>query len=222
MVKNQILPNNVKDRDLIDALLEIKKELFVPKKEMDLVYSDRDILIKNQRNIIRTFVVAKMLDKCNFKKNNTILVIGCLTGYTLAIVSRLVNYVFGIDNDKNLTQIANENINNLNILNCSVFYKKDLTTGLEKNAPYDKIFIEGSIRKVPDYLVKQLKDDGEIFTVIKNNEDNYIGEFVRGLKVDSGISIEKFFNTNVNELKDFIIWDYEHEILFYFISFAYI
>ena len=68
MVKNQILPNNVKDKDLIDALLEIKKELFVPKKEMDLVYSDRDILIKNQRNIIRTFVVAKMLDKCNFKK----------------------------------------------------------------------------------------------------------------------------------------------------------
>ncbi len=207
MVKNQILPNNVKNRDLIDALLEIKKELFVPKKEMDLVYSDRDILIKNQRNIIRTFVVAKMLDKCNFKKNNTILVIGCLTGYTLAIVSRLVNYVFGIDNDKNLTQIANENINNLNILNCSVFYKKDLTTGLEKNAPYDKIFIEGSIRKVPDYLVKQLKDDGEIFTVIKNNEDNYIGEFVRGLKVDSGISIEKFFNTNINELEDFMIWD---------------
>ena len=205
MVKNQILPNNVKDRDLIDALLEIKKELFVPKKEMDLVYSDRDILIKNQRNIIRTFVVAKMLDKCNFKKNNTILVIGCLTGYTLAIVSRLVNYVFGIDNDKNLTQIANENINNLNILNCSVFYKKDLTTGLEKNAPYDKIFIEGSIRKVPDYLVKQLKDDGEIFTVIKNNEDNYIGEFIRGLKVDSGISIEKFFNTNINELEDFMI-----------------
>jgi len=205
MVKNQILPNNVKDRDLIDALLEIKKELFVPKKEMDLVYSDRDIIIKNQRNIIRTFVVAKMLDKCNFKKNNTILVIGCLTGYTLAIVSRLVNYVFGIDNDKNLTQIANENINNLNILNCSVFYKKDLTTGLEKNAPYDKIFIEGSIRKVPDYLVKQLKDDGEIFTVIKNNEDNYIGEFVRGLKVDSGISIEKFFNTNINELEDFMI-----------------
>ena len=222
MVKNQILPNNVKDRDLIDALFEVKKELFVPKKDMDLVYSDRDILIDNERNIIRTFVVAKMLDKCNFKKNNTILVIGCLTGYTLAIISKLVNYVFGVDNDKKLTQIANENINNLNILNCSVFYKKDLSTGLEKSAPYDKIFIEGSIEKVPDNLLKQLKDDGEIFTVIKSKEDDYIGEFVRGLKVDSGISIEKFFNTNINELKDFIIWDYEHENIFYFICSTYI
>ena len=215
MVKNQILPNNVKDRGLIDAFLEIKKELFVPRKDLDLVYSDSDILINNERNIIRTFVIAKMLDKCNFEKNNTILVIGCLTGYTLAIISKLVNYVFGVDNDKELTQIANENINNLNILNCSVFYKKDLSTGLEKNAPYDKIFIEGSVEKVPDNLLKQLKENGEIFTVIKSREDNYVGEFVRGLKVDSGISIEKFFNTNVNELKDFIIWDYEHANIFY-------
>ncbi len=205
MVKNQVLPNNVKNRELIDALLEIKKELFVPTKDMDLVYSDRDILVSHERNIIRTFVIAKMLDKCNFQKDNTILVIGCLTGYTLAIISRLVNYVFGVDNDKNLTEIAVQNINNLNILNCSVFYKKDLSAGLEKSAPYDKIFIEGSVEKVPDTLLKQLKEDGEIFTVIKNKEDNYVGEFIRGLKVDSGISIEKFFNTNVNVLKDFII-----------------
>jgi protein-L-isoaspartate(D-aspartate) O-methyltransferase len=205
MVKNQVLPNNVKNKDLIDALLEIKKELFVPTKDMDLVYTDRDILVSHERNIIRTFVIAKMLDKCNFQKDNTILVIGCLTGYTLAIVSRLVNYVFGVDNDKNLTQIAVQNINNLNILNCSVFYKKDLSTGLEKSAPFDKIFIEGSVEKVPDHLLKQLKEDGEIFTVIKNKEDNYVGEFIRGLKVESGISIEKFFNTNVNVLKDFII-----------------
>ena len=205
MVKNQVLPNNVKNRELIDALLEIKKELFVPTKDMDLVYSDRDILVSHERNIIRTFVIAKMLDKCNFQKDNTILVIGCLTGYTLAIISRLVNYVFGVDNDKNLTEIAVQNINNLNILNCSVFYKKDLSTGLEKSAPFDKIFIEGSVEKVPDHLLKQLKEDGEIFTVIKNKEDNYVGEFIRGLKVESGISIEKFFNTNVNVLKDFII-----------------
>ena len=205
MVKNQVLPNNVKNRELIDALLEIKKELFVPTKDMDLVYSDRDILVSRERNIIRTFVIAKMLDKCNFQKDNTILVIGCLTGYTLAIISRLVNYVFGVDNDKNLTEIAVQNINNLNILNCSVFYKKDLSAGLEKSAPYDKIFIEGSVEKVPDNLLKQLIEDGEIFTVIKNKEDNYVGEFIRGLKVESGISIEKFFNTNVNVLKDFII-----------------
>ena len=58
MVKNQVLPNNVKNRELIDALLEIKKELFVPTEYMDLVYSDRDILVSHERNIIRTFVIC--------------------------------------------------------------------------------------------------------------------------------------------------------------------
>ena len=124
-----------------------------------------------------------------------------LTGYTLAIISRLVNYVFGVDNDKNLTQIANENINNLNILNCSVFYKKDLSTGLEKNAPYDKIFIEGSVEKVPDNLLKQLKDDGEIFTVIKNKEDNHVGEFVRGLRLTLEFPLKSFLIQMLMNLK---------------------
>ena len=124
MVKNQVLPNNVKDKSLIDAILNTKKELFVPKNFHDLTYSDSDIKIIEKRFLIRTFILAKMLDKCSFSKNDTILVIGCLTGYTLAIVSFLVGYVFGIDNDKKIIDEANKNINQLNILNCSVFFKK--------------------------------------------------------------------------------------------------
>ena len=102
MVKNQILPNNVKDKELINAFISIKKEFLFLKIFMILVYSDSDILIDEKRYLTRTFVVAKMLDKCSLSKNNSILVIGCLTGYTLAILSKLVNYVFGIDNEKTI------------------------------------------------------------------------------------------------------------------------
>ena len=154
--------------------------------------------------------MAKMFEKCKFSKNDSILVVGCLTGYSLAILSNLVSYVFGIDNEKNVVEEANYNINFLNILNCSVFYKKDLSNGLNRNAPYDKIFIEGAVKSIPQNIVKQLKDDGQIFTVIKNDE--FIGEFVRGIKVKSGLSFENLFITNVNELEDFIIWDYVNEI----------
>ena len=53
--------------------------------------------------------------------------------------------------------------------------------GNSKNSPYDKIFIEGSIKSLPKILVKQLKENGEIYTVLK--DDDYVGEFVRGQKV---------------------------------------
>ena len=105
MVKNQILPNNVQGKELINAFMSIKKELFVPKKFHDLVYSDADIMINEKRALIRTFIMAKMFEKCKFSKNDSILVVGCLTGYSLAILSSLVSYVFGIDNEKNVVDL---------------------------------------------------------------------------------------------------------------------
>ena len=203
MIKSQILPNNVRNKVLIDSISNLKKELFVPREFYDITYSDSDILITKERTLIRTFIMAKMFDYCNFNKNDTILVVGCLTGYSLAILSNLVSYVFGIENDKEIVTKANNNLNNLNILNCSVIYKKDLSIGLSKNAPFDKIFIEGAISEIPDVLIKQLKENGEIFTVINNDE--YVGDFVRALKIDSSISIEKIFNTSINTIKDFVI-----------------
>ena len=203
MIKSQILPNNVRNKVLIDSISNLKKELFIPKEFYDITYSDSDILITKERTLIRTFIMAKMFEYCNFNKNDTILVVGCLTGYSLAILSNLVSYVFGIENDKEIVTKANNNLNNLNILNCSVIYKKDLSIGLSKNAPFDKIFIEGAISEIPDVLIKQLKENGEIFTVINNDE--YVGDFVRALKIDSSISIEKIFNTSINTIKDFVI-----------------
>ena len=203
MIKSQLLPNNVRNKVLIDSISNLKKELFVPREFYDITYSDSDILITKERTLIRTFIMAKMFEYCNFNKNDTILVVGCLTGYSLAILSNLVSYVFGIENDKEIVTKANNNLNNLNILNCSVIYKKDLSIGLSKNAPFDKIFIEGAISEIPDVLIKQLKENGEIFTVINNDE--YVGDFVRALKIDSSISIEKIFNTSINTIKDFVI-----------------
>ena len=117
MVKSQILPNKVKNKDLIDAIINIRKELFIPKEYHDITYSDSDIHISNHRNLIRTFIMARMFENCNFKKDDSILVVGCLTGYSLAILSHLVGYVFGIENDKEIVDLATKNLNNLNILN---------------------------------------------------------------------------------------------------------
>ena len=202
MVNNQLLPNGVKNPDLIDSFDNTKKELFVPDDQKDIVYSDSDILISSNRYLIRTFVLAKMFDNCSFEKDDSVLVIGCLTGYSVAILSNLVSYVFGIENNKGLVDQANKNLTNMGYLNCSVFFKSNLISGNNKNSPYDKIFIEGSVKSIPDVLVKQLKDNGEIYTVLK--EDDYIGEFVRGKKINSLISFTKIFNTNLFELKDFI------------------
>jgi protein-L-isoaspartate(D-aspartate) O-methyltransferase len=151
-----------------------------------------------------------MFDNCNFSKDDSVLIIGCLSGYSMALLSNMVNYIFGIENDKKLVDKANKTLSFLNCHNCSVFFRKDLSYGLSKNAPYDKIFIEGSVNFVPKDLVKQLKEDGEIFTVLENNNKS-IGEFVRGIKIDSSLSFSSLFDTSVNLLADFIIEENDYE-----------
>ena len=209
MVNNQILPNGVKNSDLIDSFDSIKKELFVPDSEKDIVYSDADIKIADDRYLVRSFVLAKMFEYCNFSKEDSVLVVGCLTGYSVAILSNIVNYVFGIENNRKFVDQANKNLSMLGYLNCSIFFRSNLISGNSKNSPYDKIFIEGGIEEVPASLIKQLKEDGEIYTVLK--EDENIGEFVKGQKVGSMISFTKLFNTNLFELKDFIIQENGYE-----------
>ena len=209
MVNNQLLPNGVKDLDLIESFDNTKKELFVPDSEKEVAYSDSDILISPDRYLVRTFVLAKMFEYCSFSKDDSVLVIGCLTGYSVAIISNLVSYVFGVENCKKLVERANSVLSHMGCLNTSVFYKSNLVLGNNKNSPYDKIFIEGAVKSVPKVLIKQLKDNGEIYTVLK--EDDYIGEFVRGKKIDSFISFTKLFNTHLYELSDFIIQENGYE-----------
>ncbi len=209
MVNNQLLPNGVKNLDLIESFDNTKKELFVPDSEKEVVYSDSDILISKNRYLVRSFVLAKMFEHCSFSKDDSVLVIGCLTGYSVAIISNLVSYVFGVENCKKLVEQANSILSSMGCLNTSVFFKSNLILGNNKNSPYDKIFIEGAVKSIPKVLVKQLKDNGEIYTVLK--EDDYIGEFVRGQKVDSIISFTKLFNTNLYELTDFIIQENDYE-----------
>ena len=147
MVNNQILPNGVKDLDLINSFDVIKKELFVPNANKEVVYSDSDIKLTPKRFMVRTFILAKMFDHCSFSKNDSILVVGCLTGYSMAILSKLVSYVFGIENNKKLVDIANETLSQIGCLNCSVFFRSNLVSGNTKNSPYDKIFLTFSVEQ---------------------------------------------------------------------------
>jgi len=202
MVKSQIMPVGVKKKDLLDSFYKIRRELFISGNDRDLIYSDSDIRFSSDRYFMRSFLMAKMFEYCNFSKEDKVLVIGCLTGYSVAILSNLVGYVFAIENDKKIVELANQTLSEMSLLNCSVYYKNRLSTGNSRNQPFDKIFIEGSVSHIPENLVKQLKEDGEIYTVIKNI-DEPVGFFVRGLKIKNDVSFTKIFNTNVCNLNDF-------------------
>ena len=152
--------------------MSILKGTFYNNWKCDLIYCS-DVKFNNDRNFIRSFLLAKMFEQCNFSKDDKICV-GCLTGYSVAILSNLVGYVFATENDKKTVELANKTLYELNLLNCSVHYKSRLNHGNSKNAPYDNIYwVRLSIMSI----VNQLKENGKIYTVIKNVDES-IGFFV--------------------------------------------
>ena len=201
MVNNQIITNKVINSILIDAILDLEKERFIPSSMASLTYSDSEIPFNSTRSLMKTFVFAKMVEFCDVKQNDSILVIGCLTGYSVAILSKLAGYVFGLDDNKDFTKRANKLLGEIACHNCSVSHG-DLRDGLKKNRPFDKIIIEGAVESIPENITDQLKDGGRIFAIFKD-EKSFNGQFMLGLKVDGLISYRHLFDANARNLEAF-------------------
>ena len=202
MIKNQIITNQVNSQSLIDAISEIERERFVPSESHAIAYSDSNILIKNKRFLMKAFIFAKMIQNCNIKNKDSILVIGCLTGYSVAIISKLCGYAFGVENDYDMVAKANNTLSSIGCLNCSVSYS-NLQDGYKKNAPYDKIIIEGGIEFVPKAILEQIREGGEIFFMMKK-DNGIIYEFTLGIKANNIVSYRPIFTCNSILLDDFI------------------
>ena len=109
MVDCQILPNQVDDKRIIDALLEIPRERFVPDSLSGIAYVDENIPVGHGRCIMEAMVIARMLQMASLSSDDMVLTIGCGTGYAVSILAKIVDTVVAVESDKVLLQKAAEN-----------------------------------------------------------------------------------------------------------------
>src|SRR6185437_16725515 len=96
MVDCQVRPSDVTDNRIIDAMLEVPREVFVPQNQRPLAYLDLDLDVGEQgakRFLIKSAVTARMLQAAEIKPGDNVLVVGCATGYTAAIVAKFASQV---------------------------------------------------------------------------------------------------------------------------------
>jgi len=163
MVKCQILPENVTNPRLIEAFLKIPREKFVPRQLAHIAYMDSNFPFNVGRVLLRPATLARILEALDPKPSDNILYIAGGTGYGAAILSWLVSHVVALDSEDILTREAERLVEELNLSSVEVVYGP-LQEGWDKEAPYDKMIIEGSIGEIPESLDLQLKEEGEIIT----------------------------------------------------------
>src|SRR6476619_15915 len=92
MVDGQVRPSDVTDIRIIDAMLAVPRETFVPENKRALAYLDLDLDVSEggsaRHFLIKPAVLAKMLQAAEIRETDHVLVVGCATGYAAAVIAR--------------------------------------------------------------------------------------------------------------------------------------
>lgn len=173
MVEGQIRPNKVTDPRLVEAMLDIPREVFVPKAARGVAYVDKDIAIGNGRYMLEPMVFARMLQEVGVDETDVVLDIGCGSGYSTAVLARLAATVVGVESDAELAQRATEALAQSGAANATVV-TGPLPEGNPAQAPYDVIVIEGLVAEVPAAITGQLAEGGRLIAAVMG--DRGVGE----------------------------------------------
>ena len=203
MVDNQIRTTDVTDLAVIDAFLTVPREAFVPAARQVLAYIDEDQLLESEgdqpRYLMEPSPFAKLVQLAGVKKTDVVLDVGCGTGYSAAILSKLAGSVIGLESDSVLSAAATTRLAELGYDNV-VIVSGELPAGYPSEAPYDVILIEGAVDFVPDALLGQLKDGGRLVAVEGRGNASVARIYVKENGVASGRGV---FNTADRPLPGF-------------------
>jgi len=165
MVGSQLRTNHVRDPNLMRALAEVPRELFLPQPMRAFAYLDEDLALGGGRWLIEPMVLARLLEAAGIKGADVVLIIGDATGYVTALVAKLAGFVVALDCDGDWVQRAAGVLAELGVDNVDMVHGP-LLRGHAAKAPYDAIVFAGAITEIPDQVRLQLGEGGRLAAVV--------------------------------------------------------
>lgn len=166
MVDSQLHTAGVVDPRILAAFSTIPREAFVPGNLKSIAYCDEEVSLARGRVLPSAMVQAKLLQAAQPKAHEIVLDVGCLTGYTSAILSCLVSTVIALESDKPMAEQVEKLCEGSGVCNV-VSVQGPLEKGYAKHGPYDLIVVNGACASVPLALVDQLGPEGRLLFVLK-------------------------------------------------------
>ncbi|MFU0507741.1 protein-L-isoaspartate O-methyltransferase family protein [Pseudaminobacter sp. NGMCC 1.201702] len=203
MVDGQIRTTDVTSAPLIEAFLAVPREIFVDPAVRDLAYIDEDIRISagadGHRYLMEPSPLARLLQLAEVDEDDSVLDVGCGTGYAAAILSRLARSVVALESDAALVERATSALAEAGRDNVIVA-AGSLRDGYAANAPYNVIFVGGSVEEVPETLFKQLAEGGRLVAVEGRGNAGVARVF---LKTSGIVTGRRAFNAAIKPLPGF-------------------
>lgn len=199
MVDGQVRPSDVTLYPIIDAMLNVPREVYVPTDMRAVAYVGKHIDLENSGVVLAPRILAKMLETLDIQPNELVLDIGVGMGYSAAVIARLAEAVIAVEENAELAGIAETTLSEQSADN-AIVHTGSLAAGAAEHGPYDAIVIEGGVEVLPDSLLSQLKIGGRIAAIFIDGPN---GQCRIGVRTEAGISWDAVFDATAPVLSGF-------------------
>lgn len=199
MVDTQVRPSDVTKFPIIEAMLTVPREVFVPQSHRDTAYVGENVPLGGDRVVLEPRTLAKMLDAVDIQPSEMVLDVGAGLGYSSALIAHLAEAVVAVEEDEAMANEAEQLLGEYGADNVAVI-NAPLTEGAPKHGPYDVIMVQGGVETVPDGLIAQMKTGGRIACVFLEGQ---LGVCRIGHKSASGLNWRFAFNASAPILTSF-------------------
>lgn len=165
MVEQQIRPWEVLDPVVLDLLLRVRREEFVPAQHRSLAFVDMEIPIGHGECMLSPKLEARMLQDAAIKPADTILEVGTGTGYMTALLASLGRHVYSVDIVPEFTSGAGTKLATAGITNVTL-ETGDAARGWSRHGPYDVIVLTGSVPVLSEAFAGMLNPGGRMLAVV--------------------------------------------------------
>lgn len=162
MVASQLRGRGIADERVLDAMGELRRELFVSDWRRDIAYADAALPIEAGQTISQPYVVARMTELLRPKEGDLILEVGTGSGYQAAVLATLGCRVVSYERQPELAKVARERLARLGFGEQIEVRLGDGSAGDPARNLYDEIIVTAAAPRIPDGLREQLKDNGRM------------------------------------------------------------
>lgn len=161
MVDTQVRPSDVTKFPIIDAMLTVARETFLPEALQEAAYTGENLSLGDGRVLLEARTLAKMLDALDVTGDELVMDIGCAYGYSSAVLARLAEAVVAVEEDTEMAEEAQTLLSAAGADNV-VVHTGSLAEGAGEHGPYDVILLQGGVGSLPHAITDQLKEGGRI------------------------------------------------------------
>ena len=190
MVDTQVRPSDVTKFPIIEAMLAVPREQFVPAAKREAAYMGENIDLGGGRVLLEARTLAKLLDAVDIQPDESVLDIGCAYGYSSVVIARMAGSVVAVEEDAEMAAAA------------QAVAAKVVAGPLASGAAgsFDVVILQGGVEEIPAAIEAQVRDGGRIIAVFMQGA---LGTARIGFKADGQINWRYAFNATAPVLPGF-------------------